>query len=115
MRKLQLILVAVLMVPFAMLARPAAQQPDDTPGTFSILGFDPVTGEIGGAVASRVFSVGNGVLWAEAGVGAVATQATVDVSYGPQGLALLKQGLAPQNIIAMAEARVPDKGFVGRG
>ena len=45
------------------------QQPDPlptAPGTFSILGFDPATGEVGGAVASRVFSVGNGVLWAEA-------------------------------------------------
>ena len=39
---------------------------------------------------SRVFSAGNGVLWAEAGV--VATQAYVDVSYGPQALALLRQG-----------------------
>ena len=35
--------------------------------TFSILGYDPATGEVGGAVQSRVFSVGNGVLWAEAG------------------------------------------------
>ena len=38
--------------------------PTDPPGTFSILGFDPETGEIGAAVQSRVFSVGNGVLWA---------------------------------------------------
>ena len=60
--------------------------------TFSILGYDPATGEIGAAVQSRVFSVGNGVLWAEAGVGAVATQAIVDVSYGPQARALLRQG-----------------------
>jgi len=90
-------------------ARAGAQDPDPAPGTFSILGFDPVTGEIGGAVASRVFSVGNGVLWAEAGVGAVATQATVDVSYGPQGLALLKQGLAPQNIITKILADDPDQ------
>eukprot|EP01046_Picozoa_sp_COSAG06_P081704 COSAG06_NODE_28827_length_564_cov_1.057692_1_plen_54_part_00 len=49
--------------------------------TFSILGFDPETGEVGGAVQSRVCSVGNGVLWAEADVGVVATQAVVDVSY----------------------------------
>src|SRR5437660_429176 len=61
-------------------------------GTFSILAYDPATGELGGAVQSRVFSVGNGVLWAEAGVGAVATQAVVDVSYGPQALALLRKG-----------------------
>src|SRR4030042_6234458 len=61
--------------------------------TFSILGYDPATGEVGGAVQSRVFSVGNGRLWAEAGVGAAATQAIVDVSYGPQALALLRSGL----------------------
>lgn len=71
----------------------------DPIATFSILGYDPATGEVGGAVQSRVFSVGNGVLWAEAGVGAVATQAVVDVSYGPQGLALLRTGLAPEAIV----------------
>jgi hypothetical protein len=54
-------------------------------GTFSILGFDPQSGEVGGAVQSRVFSVGNGVLWADANVGVAATQAIVDVSYGAQG------------------------------
>ena len=72
---------------------PTAAQ-EDVPGvaTFSILGYDPETGELGGAVQSRVFSVGNGVLWAEAGVGAVVTQAIVDVSYGPQGLELLETG-----------------------
>ena len=62
------------------------------PRTFSILGYDPETGEVGGAVQSRVFSVGNGVLWAEADVGVVATQAIVDVSYGPKALALLRDG-----------------------
>ena len=61
-------------------------------GTFSIIAYDPATGEFGGAVQSRVFSVGNGVLWAEAGVGVVATQAMIDVGYGPAALALLRQG-----------------------
>ena len=76
--------------------------------TFSILGFDPATGEIGGAVQSRVFSVGNGVLWAEAGVGAVATQAIVDVSYGPQCLELLKKGMPPEDIIKRVWEKDPD-------
>jgi uncharacterized Ntn-hydrolase superfamily protein len=67
--------------------------------TFSILGYDPETGEVGGAVQSRVFSVGNGVLWAEANVGVVATQAIVDVSYGPQGLELLRSGMAPEDVV----------------
>src|SRR5437899_12149853 len=73
--------------------------PWDPVATFSILGFDPATGEVGGVVQSRVFSVGNGVLWAEAGVGAAATQAIVDVSYGPQAIALLKKGVAPNDLI----------------
>jgi uncharacterized Ntn-hydrolase superfamily protein len=76
--------------------------------TFSILGYDPATGEIGGAVQSRVFSVGNGVLWAEAGVGAVATQAIVDVSYGPQALALLREGVAPAEVIRRVWEGDPD-------
>ncbi len=77
----------------------ARAQPWQPVGTFSILGFDSTTGEVGGAVQSRVFSVGNGVLWAEAGVGAVATQAIVDVSYGPQALNLLRLGYAPDKIV----------------
>lgn len=76
--------------------------------TFSILGYDPATGEVGGAVQSRVFSVGNGVLWAEAGVGAAATQAIVDVSYGPQALNLLRLGYAPDKIVPMIHDSDPD-------
>ena len=76
--------------------------------TFSILGYDPATGEVGGAVQSRVFSVGNGVLWAEAGVGAAATQAIVDVSYGQQALRLLKDGLTPDKIVKMIHDADPD-------
>ena len=76
--------------------------------TFSILGYDPNTGEVGGAVQSRVFAVGNGVLWAEANVGVVTTQAIVDVSYGPQGLELLRQGLSPQEIVGRLLSDDPD-------
>lgn len=76
--------------------------------TFSILGYDPATGEVGGAVQSRVFSVGNGVLWAEAGVGAAATQAIVDVSYGPQAIALLQKGMKPKEIVKTIWERDPD-------
>lgn len=76
--------------------------------TFSILAMDSATGEIGGAVQSRVFSVGNGVLWAEAGVGAAATQAIVDVSYGPQAIALLRQGLTAPQVVARVMDADPD-------
>jgi uncharacterized Ntn-hydrolase superfamily protein len=101
------IVVALATLPVAL----GAQTPDSLPppvATFSILGFDPATGEVGGAVQSRVFSVGNGVLWAEAGVGVVATQAIIDVSYGPKGLALLKAGMAPESIIKAIWDSDPD-------
>jgi uncharacterized Ntn-hydrolase superfamily protein len=87
----------------------AAAAPADSPvATFSILGMDPATGEIGGAVQSRVFSVGNGVLWAEAGVGAAATQAIVDVSYGRQCLELLRAHVAPEEIVKRVWESDPD-------
>lgn len=84
-----------------------AQAPDPI-ATFSILGYDPATGEVGGAVQSRVFSVGNGVLWAEAGVGVVATQAVVDVSYGPRGIELLREGLSPKAAVEALWESDPD-------
>lgn len=86
----------------------AAASPWPPVATFSILGFDPETGEIGAAVQSRVFSVGNGVLWGEAGVGMVATQAIVDVSYGPKGLELLDLGYAPEVVVQTLLADDPD-------
>src|SRR5215467_6451531 len=77
-------------------------------GTFSILAYDPATGELGGAVQSRVFSVGNGVLWAEAGVGVAATQAIVDVSYGAQALELLRTGMDAEKVVKTIWDRDPD-------
>ena len=100
----RLAIFVCLLAAFASLA----QEPWNPVATFSILGYDPMTGEIGGAVQSRVFSVGNGVLWAEAGIGAVATQAIVDVSYGPQALALLKLGYEPSRIVKMIHDSDPD-------
>jgi hypothetical protein len=85
-----------------------AQQPDPAgTGTFSILGYDPATGELGAAVQSRVFSVGNGVLWAEAETGIAATQAIVDVGYGPKALELLRAGLTPDAIIKAILDTIP--------
>src|SRR5438876_4468982 len=86
----------------------APQAPGPPVATFSILGLDAATGEIGGAVQSRVFSVGNGVLWAEAEVGVVATQAVVDVSYGPKSLALLREGLSPEQVVKKVWEADPD-------
>jgi uncharacterized Ntn-hydrolase superfamily protein len=59
-------------------------------------------------VQSRVFAVGNGVLWAEAGVGVVATQAIVDVRYGPRGLEALRAGLTPASAVKAIWESDPD-------
>lgn len=73
--------------------------------TFSIIARDSETGEMGVAVQSHWFSVGSIVAWAEAGVGAVATQALVEVSYGPLGLALMRAGRpAPAALAALLAA-----------
>jgi uncharacterized Ntn-hydrolase superfamily protein len=64
--------------------------------TYSIVARDEKTGELAVAVQSHWFSVGTVVSWAEAGVGAVATQSFVNVSFGMRGLELLKQGKSPQ-------------------
>jgi uncharacterized Ntn-hydrolase superfamily protein len=70
--------------------------------TYSIVARDSVTGEMGVAVQSHYFSVGPVVPWAEAGVGAVATQSLVDVTYGPLGLDLMRAGkTAPEALKAL--------------
>ncbi|HEX9698689.1 MAG TPA: DUF1028 domain-containing protein, partial [Acidobacteriota bacterium] len=100
----------------ALAAAPQRHGAEDLPppvATFSILAYDPETGMLGAAVQSRVFSVGNGVLWGEANTGVVATQAVVDVSYGPQALELLRQGMAPADIVETIWERDPDPGYRG--
>lgn len=67
--------------------------------TFSIVARDSITGEMAVGVQSHWFSVGTSVPWAEAGVGAVATQSFTDKSYGTKGLALLKQGFTAQQAL----------------
>jgi uncharacterized Ntn-hydrolase superfamily protein len=72
--------------------------------TFSIVCRDPATGELGVAVQSHWFSVGSIVAWAEAGVGAVATQSFVDPSYGKNGLDLMRGGKsAPDTLKELLE------------
>jgi uncharacterized Ntn-hydrolase superfamily protein len=98
----------VLLARWPMVAPVRASESLWDTGTFSILGYDPDTGEVGAAVQSRVFSVGNGVLWAEANVGVAATQAIVDVGYGPKSLELLRAGRKPADIIKEIWDRDPD-------
>jgi uncharacterized Ntn-hydrolase superfamily protein len=79
--------------------------------TFSIVAYDPVNGDWGVTVASKYFSVGAVVPWAEAGTGAIATQANVNVGYGPRGLELLRQGLTAKQVLdkLLAEDEFPGK------
>src|SRR6516165_11509396 len=79
--------------------------------TFSIVAIDPATGDLGVAVASRYFAVGAVVPWADANVGAVATQANVNVGYGPRALELLRQGLTAKQVLdkLLAEDTFPGK------
>ncbi len=82
--------------------------------TFSIVAYDPVNADWGVAVASRYFSVGSVVPWAEAGVGAVATQANVNVGYGPRGLELLRQGRTAKEVLDQLLAEDKFEGKAGR-
>jgi uncharacterized Ntn-hydrolase superfamily protein len=86
-------------------AAPVAGKPGPLAHTFSIVARDPVTGEMGVAVQSHWFSVGSIVTWAEAGVGAIATQSFVDPSYGFKGLELMRGGVpAPEALKRLADA-----------
>lgn len=69
--------------------------------TFSIVGFDPNTKELGVAVQSKFLGVGSVVPWAKAGVGAVATQSYANTSYGPKGFELIASGKCAKEAVAM--------------
>jgi len=69
------------------------------PSTFSIVAYDPATGDLGVAVESKFLAVGAVVPWAKAGVGAIATQAWANTAFGPDGLALLASGLTAQEAL----------------
>jgi uncharacterized Ntn-hydrolase superfamily protein len=95
-------------LPFVLLLAAAAPSPAARPAparpvhTYSIVARDPATGEMGVAVQSHWFSVGSVVSFAEAGVGAVATQSIVDPGYGPLGLDLMRAGKsAPEALAAL--------------
>lgn len=105
-----LIIVFCILAVIALNIKPSKSSDNDSPesidtctvptvATFSIVAFDPNTKELGIAVQSRVVSVGSIVPWAKAGVGAIATQASANTNYGPDGLKLLEQGLDPNEVI----------------
>lgn len=72
--------------------------------TYSIVARDPATGHLGVAVQSRYFSTGSVVTWAEAGVGAVATQSFARIDYGPEALALMREGQDPMSALGVLVA-----------
>jgi uncharacterized Ntn-hydrolase superfamily protein len=77
----------------------APRPPVDEANTFSICAYDPERKEWGVAVASKYLAVGSAVPWAKAGVGAVATQSAVNVTYGPKGLELLEKGKSAEEVV----------------
>jgi len=77
--------------------------------TYSIVARDGATGQLGVAVQSHWFSVGSVVPWAEAGVGAVATQSLADVRYGPAGLELMRHGRTAQQALAALTSSDPGR------
>lgn len=101
-----------LCVPFALAGEgtPMSDRPPSRPvHTYSIVARDPATGELGVAVQSHWFSVGSVVSWAEPGVGAVATQSMVEVSYGPEGLRLMREGKSARQALDALLAKDPER------
>jgi uncharacterized Ntn-hydrolase superfamily protein len=79
-------------------------------GTQSIVAVDKRSGEMGAAVLSQSFSVGSRTIWSEPGVGVVVAQGTIEPTYGPLGLALLKGGKTPQQALKSLLATDPRPG-----
>ena len=99
----QLILILALAATPILAQRATPSVPADTPdpwfSTFSIIAFDPAANELGIGVQSRAFGAGAAVPYAKPGVGAVATQASANRAYGPKAIALLEQGLSPEEVV----------------
>jgi uncharacterized Ntn-hydrolase superfamily protein len=77
--------------------------------TFSIIGFDPETQELGVGVQSRAFRAGAIVPYAVSGVGAVATQASANQSYGPRAIELLREGRPPEEVVRIITDEDPGR------
>jgi uncharacterized Ntn-hydrolase superfamily protein len=89
----------LLLILFCAIALDVTAAAPPHPSTFSIVAADPETGEVGVAVASKFFAVGAVVPYAKAGVGAAATQAMANVTYGPRSLELLQRGLSAEEVV----------------
>jgi uncharacterized Ntn-hydrolase superfamily protein len=100
--------IVVLLLPAVCWFIPASQPtaaPEIDVNTFSIVAHDPDKQEWGVAVASKALAVGAVVPWARAGVGAVATQARVNIAHGPHGIELLAKGMSAEDALkALSDA-----------
>jgi len=114
MKRHTLLLTAFLTVAVGAFAQAKSPAALPTVSTFSIVAIDPKNGDLGVAVASRYFSVGSVVPWAMADVGAVATQANVNVGYGQQAIDLLRQGLTAQQVLKKLQEDDKFEGKDGR-
>ncbi|MCF6410956.1 DUF1028 domain-containing protein [Pseudalkalibacillus salsuginis] len=83
--------------------------PNNLVATFSIVGFDPETEELGIAVQSKFIGVGSVVPWAKAGVGAVATQSFANTSYGPKGIGYMESGKSAEETIRLLTEEDEDR------
>jgi len=93
-------IAVLLLITFSLNAQLVTEKHQGMPvSTYSIVAIDTVAGEIGVAVQSHWFAVGSSVPWAQSGVGVVATQSLVDVSYGPLGLDLMQGGKTAQQTL----------------
>ncbi len=92
MKKTITILVTIIVLWSPLSAAADSAKPLRPVHTYSIVARDPDTGQLGAAVQSHWFSVGSDVIWAEPGIGAVATQSFIEPSYGPLGLQLMRAG-----------------------
>ena len=99
------LLIAMLLAPLACAASPTPERPGAPEhakrpvATYSVVARDGATGRLGVAVQSHWFDVASVVPWAEAGIGAVATQSLVERSYGPLGIELMRAGEPAPNAL----------------
>ena len=100
-----LLAAALPLAPIFLMPHPALAT--ELVATFSIVGYDPSTGDLGIAVESRFFAVGSVVPWAASGVGAIATQSFANTTFGPDGLALLESGKSAQEALDALLAKDP--------
>jgi len=102
------LIIAVLII-LGITLNVQSEKPKKVVSTFSIVAYDPESGDLGVAVQSKFPNVRPVVPWAKAGVGAVATQSFANTSYGPRGLAMLESGATPQQALEILTGSDADR------